>query len=118
MVHELRIYHCAPGKLPQVLQRFEKSALPLWSVHGIRPIGFWTTLIGPSNHDVYYILEWENLAERERRWTAFMNDPQWLAARAESEREGALLTSISNVMLAPTAFAARFPHTASAARSS
>lgn len=104
MLHELRVYHCAPGKLEALHRRFETITLPMWEKHGIRQAGFWTVAIGGSNHDLYYLLEWENLAERERRWTAFATDPEWLAARAETEREGPLITYLENSILQPTRY--------------
>jgi hypothetical protein len=106
VLHELRIYHCAPGKLEALNRRFDRVTLPLWRKHGIRQVGFWTVLIGGSNHDLYYLLEWENLAERERVWTAFASDPDWLAARAESERDGPLLNHLENLILQPTRYSA------------
>ena len=48
--------------------------------HGFRPVGFWTTVIGASNQDLTYLLEWKDLAERERVWAGFMSDPDWLKA--------------------------------------
>lgn len=104
MIHELRIYHCVSGRLPALLKRFETITLALWEKHGIRQAGFWTVAIGDSNQDLYYLLEWESLAEREAKWGAFMADPEWIAKRAETERDGAIVASISNLILQPTAF--------------
>jgi hypothetical protein len=104
VIHELRIYHCAPGRLPALLKRFESVTLDLWKRHGIRQAGFWTVAIGGSNHDLYYLLEWESLAEREQKWGAFMSDPEWVAARTASERDGPILASTENLILQPTAF--------------
>lgn len=104
MIHELRIYHCLPGRLPALLRRFETITLGIWERHGIRQAGFWTVAIGDSNQDLYYLLAWESLAERERKWTAFMNDPEWQAKRAETEKDGPIVASISNLILTPTAF--------------
>ena len=106
MIHELRIYHCVPGRLPALLNRFETITLALWDRHGIRQAGFWTVAIGDSNQDLYYLLEWESLAERERRWTAFMTDPEWIAKRAETEKDGPIVASITNLLLQPTSFSA------------
>jgi NIPSNAP len=106
VIHELRIYHCLPGRLPALLNRFEATTLALWEKHGIRQAGFWTVQVGPSNNDLYYLLEWASLAEREIKWSAFMSDPEWLAKRAESEKDGSILASISNLILQPTAFSA------------
>jgi hypothetical protein len=104
MIHELRVYRCLPGRLPALLKRFETTTLPIWGRHGIRQAGFWTTAIGASNHELTYLLAWESLAERETKWTAFASDPEWLAARAESERDGQIVANITNSILQPTAF--------------
>ena len=104
MIHELRVYHCVPGRLPALLKRFETITLPIWQRFGIRQAGFWTTLIGESNQALYYLLEWQSLAEREEKWNAFMADPEWLAKRAETEKDGAILTHVANQILAPTSF--------------
>jgi hypothetical protein len=50
------------------------------------------------------LLEWNSLAERETKWAAFQSDPEWMQKRAESEKDGPILTSISNLILQPTAF--------------
>ncbi|MGA7985910.1 MAG: NIPSNAP family protein [Burkholderiales bacterium] len=104
MIHELRVYHCVPGRLPELNRRFEAVTLKLWEKHGIRPVGFWTTLIGADHQALYYLLEWDSLAERERRWNAFQSDPEWIAARAETEKAGPIVARIENQILAPTAY--------------
>ena len=104
MIHELRIYECVPGKLPALNNRFETITLKLWGKHGIRQAGFWTTLIGQNNQVLYYLLEWENLAERERKWNAFAADPEWLQARAESEKDGPIVARVTNEILSPTPY--------------
>jgi len=104
MIYELRIYHCVSGRLPALLKRFETITLGLWQKHGIRQAGFWTVAIGGSNQDLYYLLQWDSLAEREKKWTAFMSDPEWIAKRAETERDGPIVASLENMILQPTKF--------------
>ena len=104
MIHELRVYHCASGRLPALLNRFETITLALWDKHGIRQAGFWTVEIGESNQDLYYLLEWDSLAEREEKWNAFQSDPEWQAKRAETEKDGPIVASLGNTILRPTAF--------------
>jgi hypothetical protein len=104
MIYELRIYHCVPGRLHDLNKRFESATLKIWERHGIRPVGFWTVLVGESNQDLVYMLEWRDMAERERIWNGFMADPEWLAKRAETEKNGPIIASISNSFLAPTAY--------------
>ncbi len=104
MLHELRIYRCVPGRMPALLKRFETVTLGIWARHGIRQAGFWTTAIGESNQDLTYLLAWESLAEREAKWTAFQADPEWIAKRAESEKDGPIVATLSSAILQPTAF--------------
>jgi hypothetical protein len=104
VIHELRIYRCIPGRLPDLHKRFEHITLKLFEKHGIRQAGFWTVLVGESNQDLYYLLEWQDMAERERVWNAFATDPEWLEKRAETERNGAIVANISNTFLQPTAY--------------
>ena len=75
MLYELRIYECVPGRLPDLNKRFDTITLKIWEKHGIKQAGFWTTLIGKNNQRLYYLLQWESLAEREKKWNAFGADP-------------------------------------------
>jgi hypothetical protein len=104
MIYELRVYHSMPGRLPAVLSRFQNHTLRIWEKHGIKQAGFWTTLVGESNQQLTYLLAWESMAEREAKWTSFQSDPEWLATRAETEKDGQIVQNVSNQFLAPTAF--------------
>ena len=106
MIYEQRIYSCIPGRLPNLLKRFETQTLPIWKKHGINPIGFWTVLIGETSNDLHYMLAWESLAAREKIWAAFQADPAWHAARSESEKDGVIISNIKASFLAPTSFSA------------
>jgi len=104
MIYEQRIYSCIPGRLPNLLKRFETQTLPIWKKHGINPVGFWTVLIGDGNNDLHYMLAWESFAAREKIWAAFQADPAWHAARNESEKDGLIIANIKTSFLSPTAF--------------
>ena len=104
MIYELRIYRCLPSRLPALLKRFETATLRIWEKHGIRQAGFWTTMLGQSSNDLTYLLAWDSLAERERLWDAFLADPEWVAARIDSEKDGLIVANVSSSILQPTAF--------------
>jgi NIPSNAP len=106
MIYELRIYRCMPGRMPALLSRFENETLRIWEKHGIRQAGFWTTLIGKSSQEIIYMLAWDSMAEREKRWSAFLTDPECVAAVAKTERDGQLVANISSQLLAPASFSA------------
>jgi len=104
MIYELRVYRTIPGRLPALLKRFNDHTLKIWERHGIRQAGFWTTLVGESANDLTYMLAWESMAEREAKWTALQNDPEWIATRAETEKDGPINANVMNAFLSPTAF--------------
>lgn len=104
MIYELRVYRTLPGRMPNLLARFRDHTLRIWAKHGIRQAGFFTTLVGESQKDLTYLLAWESLAEREAKWTAFQADPEWIAVRAESEKDGLINDNVMNAFLQPTDF--------------
>jgi len=106
MLYELRVYQPLPGRMAKLQNRFRDQLLSIWERHGIRPVGFWTTLLGESSNELTYILAWDSLADRELKWTAFQEDPAWHRVRDESERDGPIVATISSQILTPTVFSA------------
>ena len=111
MIYELRVYHAVPGRLPDLLKRFDSITLKIWQRHGIEQAGFWTTLVGDSNQALYYLLKWESLDDREKKWNAFQADPEWHRQRAETEANGPIVQRVANSFLAPTSFSSvKYPN--------
>jgi hypothetical protein len=104
MIYELRTYHCTPGRLGELHDRFQKHTLRIWEKYGVKPVGFWTMVVGSDHQCLKFMLQWESLAERERIWNAFMVDPEWIAARAQYEVKGPLVAKIENELLESTAY--------------
>ena len=104
MIYERRTYYCAPARLGALQERFANHTLAFFKKHGIRPLGFWITYVGEDNHALTYLLEWNDLGERQQRWDAFQADPEWIAARVKSEAEKPIVARIASEFLAPCAF--------------
>jgi len=68
------VYEAVPGRLPDIIKRFETKTLKIWEKHGIKQAGFFTTAVGEHSAHLTYFLAWESLADREKKWTAFMAD--------------------------------------------
>jgi NIPSNAP len=106
MLYELRVYYAIPGRLPALLKRFDTITLKIWERHGIRQAGFWTVAVGESNQALYYLLAWESLADREKKWATFQADQEWITKRAETEKDGPIVERVVNQILQPTSFSA------------
>lgn len=98
MLYELRVYDIAPGRMPAIVNRFANLTMGYFRKHGIRPVLFLEPVLGTSNQ-LIYLLEWNSLAEREQRWEAFASDPEWVAARNETEKDGPFVLRITNTIL-------------------
>ena len=105
MLYEYRRYEVVPGKLAALHARFQNVTTLIWQRHGIRPVGFWTADVGVSNV-LHYLLEWEDMAERDRKWAAFGADQEWVTKRAASETDGPLVARVTNEFWRPAAYSA------------
>ena len=81
MIYELRTYVCLPRKIAAVTETMGKL-MPVFKKNEIKVIGMWTTLIGRAEEFVY-LLEFESLADREKKWARYMNDPDLAKAFQE-----------------------------------
>ena len=102
MIYELRTYEAAPGRLPELHARFRDHTLRIFERHGLDVVGFWTYAHGGWSDRLVYLMRFDGMAERDRKWAAFSADEEWRRVRAESQREGALTTRIRSDILAPT----------------
>ena len=103
MIYEYRAYYVMPGRMPDIQRRFADVTMALFKKHGIRVVGFWEPMIGESN-ELVYICAYQDLAQRERAWAAFMADPEWQAAKKATEANGPIVERVVNKIWRPTAF--------------
>jgi hypothetical protein len=103
MLHEMRIYDAVPGKMDNLNSRFANHTLGFFKDHSIGVVGFWTEVIGISNR-LTYMLSFDSMADREKKWAAFQADEGWQKARMESEKGGALVASVQNRFLRLTPY--------------
>lgn len=103
MLYESRVYTAVPGKLPALNDRFANHTIGYFKKHRIGMMGFWTDEIGTSNQ-LTYILSFDSMGDREKKWTAFQADAGWHQVRAETETEGPLAAKVHNAFLRPTAY--------------
>jgi NIPSNAP len=103
VLYEMRTYEVVPGRMPAMHARFANHTMGFFRKHGIRVVGFWEAAIGTSNV-LHYLLSWDDLAHRERSWSAFQADPEWHRVRDESQRDGPIVARVRNEIWQPTAY--------------
>ena len=102
-VFELRTYTPAAGKMDALNARFRDHTCKLFEKHGMTNIGYWVTE-GKEGAPpkLVYLLAHASRDAAKKSWAAFVADPDWKAAKEESEKEGKLVDKLESEFLAPT----------------
>lgn len=107
-VYELRIYHLNEGKLPLILNRFRTKETQLFQKHGMHPIAYWTPTDDPlAGRTLVYIVRHKSRAAATDSWNAFRADPEWVALKAQSEKDGTFVQKSESTFLKLTDFSAK-----------
>ena len=105
MIYELRTYQAAPGRLNELLERFQDHTVAFFTKHGIKNIGYWTYAIGGPNDGRVYLVAFESMAQREQAWASFRADQDWVKVRVASDAvKGPLVLKVTNAILTATPF--------------
>ena len=103
---EMRVYHAANGKLDALNARFRDHTLKLFEKHGLKVEGFWKPLDKDAAEEtLVYLLSFPSQAAADKAWKEFREDPDWVKVKAESEKDGTLVTKVDSVYLTPTDYA-------------
>ena len=104
MIYELRIGEVMPGKLRVLVDRMGNQVVDLFKKHGIGMVGFWTDDVGTTNR-LTYILSFEDMGDRERKFDALRGDPDWeRVLKEERERDGLVVDRAHNRLLRLTPY--------------
>jgi hypothetical protein len=104
-VYELRVYHIAPGKQPELLARFRDHTIKLFENHGMKLLAFWTPTDEPQKTEMLvYILQHPSREAATANWKSFQADPEWQSVKQKSEANGKLVEKVDSTYLALTDF--------------
>jgi len=105
VLYEVREYVVTPGRLESLITRFKEHALPLFVKHQMDLVQIGVTSVGDhSFNEVVYTLRFTDVADMERKWGAFVHDPEWIAAFRASEADGPLVQSMRRRLVDASSF--------------
>jgi hypothetical protein len=91
-VYELRIYHLNEGKQAGILERFRTKETAIFARLGMHGVGYWVPTDEPlAGRTLIYILKHKSRQAATESWAKFSKDPEWVALKAESEKDGAFV---------------------------
>ena len=109
-VYELRTYTTNEGKLDALNARFRDHTVALFKKHGMESLGYWVpTDEKRSKNTLIYVLKHESREAAKKSWAAFIGDPDWKKAFADSRVDGPLLAkSPESVYMNSTDYSPKF----------
>jgi len=106
-IYEMRTYTAAEGKLDAVNARFRDHTRRIFERHNMKSVGYWVPAEGPmAGTTLIYILEHPSREDARKNWAAFMADPEWQKAKAESEVNGRIVAKAESVFMNATDYSA------------
>lgn len=98
-VFELRAYTCNAGKLDALHARFRDHTMKLFARHGMTNLAYWVPVDKDkgAGSKLIYILAHDSKEAGLAAFAAFRADPDWVKAKAESEKDGPLTISPGGV---------------------
>lgn len=104
-VFELRTYTTPPGKLEALKSRFRDHTVEIFDKHGMTSIGYFVPMDAPAkDNTLIYVLAHSSREAAAKSWAEFRADPDWVKAKAESEKDGPLTTKVESVFMTPADF--------------
>ena len=103
---ELRTYESNNVKAAQrKIRMFNEGEAAIFQRLGMAPVFFGETIVGRNLPNLTYMLSFENMAARDKLWSAFGSDPDWQKLRAQpGYADAEIVSNISNSILRPLAF--------------
>ncbi|SIO15087.1 NIPSNAP family protein [Algoriphagus halophilus] len=95
---EIRKYYANPGKLPDLIKRFQDHTVALFEKSGMENVAYFVPVENNDN-SLTYILGYPDEEARDRMWNQFLNDPEWKKAYQESIVDGALVSKIDQTFM-------------------
>ncbi len=86
MLYELRSYYVVPGRMPDTLARFRDHTTKIFDRLGITNVGYWIEAVGRNDRHTS-LIACDDMVDRAEKWEKFVNDPEWLKAKAETEAD-------------------------------
>jgi hypothetical protein len=104
---ELRIYESHNERAHRAKMRMftDMGEVDIFRRVGLTPVFFARTLVGPRMPNLTYMLVHENMAAREKSWSAFGGDPEWKKLRSTPGfADAEIVSNITTIFLRPAPY--------------
>ncbi len=105
-IFEIRTYESPNEKAgARKVKMFDDAEIAIFRRSGMLPVFFGQTIIGANQPSLTYMLAFDDLAARDKAWSAFGKDPEWQKLRATPGlTDPEIVSNITNAIVKPLAF--------------
>jgi hypothetical protein len=105
-IFEIRTYESPNEKAgARKVKMFDDAEIAIFRRSGMLPVFFGQTVIGAGQPSLTYMLAYDDLAARDKAWSAFGKDPEWQKLRVTPGlTDPEIVSNITNAILRPLAF--------------
>jgi len=102
---ELRTYesHSIKASKKKIEMFNEGGEIAIFKKTGLQPVFFGETLIGPLMPNLTYMLVFEDMADRDKKWKVFGGHPDWRKLRSNSAYKDTV-SNITDIILQPAGY--------------
>ncbi|UCC97653.1 MAG: NIPSNAP family protein [Phycisphaerales bacterium] len=104
-IFELRTYesHSIKAGKKKVEMFNEGGEIAIFDKTGLQPVFFGETIIGPKMPNLTYMLVFDDLADRDRKWDVFRVAPEWKKLRSDPQYKDTV-SNITDIILRPAPY--------------
>jgi len=104
-IFELRTYesHSIKAGKKKVEMFNEGGEIGIFLKTGLEPVFFGETIVGPKMPNLTYMLVFENLVDRDKKWDVFRVAPEWKKLSGDAAYKDTV-SNITDIILRPTPY--------------
>jgi hypothetical protein len=104
-IFEMRIYesHSIKAAKKKIEMFNEGGEIAIFKETGLNPVFFGETIIGRQQPNLTYMLAFEDMADRDKRWQVFGEHPDWRKLSQDPAYKDTV-SNITDIILRPTSY--------------
>ncbi|MHC4425891.1 MAG: NIPSNAP family protein [Planctomycetota bacterium] len=104
-IFELRTYesHSIKAAKKKIEMFNEGGEIAIFNKTGLQPVFFGETIVGPRMPNLTYMLVFDDLTDRDKKWKVFGGDPEWKKLKANPAYKDTV-SNITDIILRPASY--------------
>ena len=105
-IFEFRVYESPSERTNEKkIEMFDAGEIAIFRKTGLTPVFFGQAIAGSPMPSLFYMLTFADVADREKSWGVFRDNPDWKALSGKPEyANDAIMSKLNAILLRPTGY--------------